>query len=189
MTFDVAYARYSAVFSDSLRIDISTNCNTTYVPSGYYKGGTDLATVADQTAQWQPASGAEWRKDTVDLSSWTGNNITVKFVNINGYGNSLFIDNINLTDVTGMDENSVANNIYVFPNPSAGLFNIVINSEKSSVYNLELHDMNGRLISSNSIAVNGVYKSQMDLHNFSKGIYSLIVKNENGIYRTRIVIL
>ncbi|MCF8295440.1 MAG: hypothetical protein K9I34_05175, partial [Bacteroidales bacterium] len=63
----------------------------------YYKSGSALATLAGPTsASWAPDSASHWRRDTVDLSTYTGNYITVRFVSITGYGNNLYLDQIEL---------------------------------------------------------------------------------------------
>jgi hypothetical protein len=97
MTFDVAYARYSTVYTDGLRVDVSTDCGQTWQPSGYLKSDLVLATAGTLTNSWVPTSASQWRRDTVDLSAWAGNNVTVRFVNINGYGNNLYLDNVNFS--------------------------------------------------------------------------------------------
>ena len=99
LTFDVAYRRYSGSYSDDLRIDLSTDCGQTF-NQVYFKGGTTLATGGDATSAWSPSSAFDWRKDTVDLTSYIGNNIVLRFVNICGWGQNLYIDNINV-DVIG----------------------------------------------------------------------------------------
>ncbi|MEO5569931.1 MAG: S8 family serine peptidase [Bacteroidia bacterium] len=189
MTFDVAYARYSAVFTDTLRIDISTDCGDTYVPTSYYKGGTDLATVPDQNALWIPAAGSDWRNDTLDLAPYTGTTAKFKFVNINGFGNSMYLDNINIHFPTGIIENIASGSISVFPNPSSGIFNLMIQSPKEEKFNISITDMNGRIVSSREIAVAGLYSSKIDLKSYAKGIYSVAVKSNERVYRTRVVIL
>lgn len=37
LTFDAAYAAYSAVYEDALRVDVSVNCGGNYIPTGYFK--------------------------------------------------------------------------------------------------------------------------------------------------------
>ena len=96
LKFDVAYTPYSSSYSDGLRVDVSTDCGLTYT-SVYLKEGDSLATISGfTTSTWEPAVAADWRRDSIDLSAFTGGVLKVRFVNINGYGNSLFIDNIEL---------------------------------------------------------------------------------------------
>lgn len=99
MTFDVAYRAYSATFADDLRVDLSTDCGQTFNPV-YFKGGATLATGADATQSWQPTLATDWRNDTVDLTTYLGSNVVLRFVNVCGYGNNLYVDNINV-DVIG----------------------------------------------------------------------------------------
>ncbi|MCH2020964.1 MAG: PKD domain-containing protein [Saprospiraceae bacterium] len=96
LTFDVAYRRYNNTYSDDLRIDLSTDCGQNFTQV-YFKDGSNLATGADATSSWAPSSSSDWRNDTIDLSSYLGNNIVLRFVNICGWGQNLYIDNINVS--------------------------------------------------------------------------------------------
>ena len=96
LTFDVAYARYSSGYSDGLQILISTDCGTSFT-SVYSKSGSTLATANDIQSSYTPSS-SEWRNDTVNLDSYIGSsNVIIAFRNLAGYGNRLFIDNINIS--------------------------------------------------------------------------------------------
>lgn len=97
LTFDVAYARYSASYIDYLRIDVSNDCGQTWQASGYLKSDLALATAGTLTSSFTPTSSNQWRRDTVVLNNWIGPNVMVRFVNINGYGNNLYIDNVQVT--------------------------------------------------------------------------------------------
>ncbi|MBL7930422.1 MAG: S8 family serine peptidase, partial [Bacteroidia bacterium] len=96
LRFDVAYARYNSSFSDTLEVKLSTDCGTTWT-SIYLKGGSNLATVPDQTSQFVPGS-TQWRRDTIDISSLAAGhtNVMFSFLNRGGYGQPIYLDNINL---------------------------------------------------------------------------------------------
>jgi PKD repeat protein len=96
LTFDVAYARYNATYSDTLQVMISTDCGATWTQI-YLKGGTTLSTAADNTNAFVPTS-AQWRNESVNLNTYAGqSSVIVKFVNRGAWGNILYVDNINIT--------------------------------------------------------------------------------------------
>lgn len=94
LKFDVAYQVFSG-YSDTLRVLVSTDCGNTFTPV-YTKGGTVLSTAGSGGNNFVPASN-EWRTDSVNLNSFLGNSdMIIQFENINGYGNKLYIDNVNI---------------------------------------------------------------------------------------------
>lgn len=95
LTFDVAYARYNATYTDTLEVMVSTDCGTTWTQV-WIKGGTTLATAPDQTTQFTPTS-AQWRAENISLNTFCGQaSVLIKFVNHGRYGNCLFVDNVNI---------------------------------------------------------------------------------------------
>jgi PKD repeat protein len=97
LSFDVAYAVYSSSYKDSLRILASTDCGTNW-NQVYLKSQTALATVTGNvTSSWTPTA-AQWRRDSVNLSSYIGvGSMLFNFQNIGRYGNNIYIDNISIT--------------------------------------------------------------------------------------------
>jgi hypothetical protein len=93
--FDVSYRRYNSNFSDGLRVDVSTDCGSSFAPSVYQKSGSTLATGPDWSSSWIPSS-SDWRIDSLDLSAYVGSSVQLMFVNECGYGNNLFLDNIRI---------------------------------------------------------------------------------------------
>ena len=97
LTFDVAHARYSASYTDRLDV-VVWGCGISETQM-YSKSGSTLATAPDVTTAFTP-NASQWRNETIDLSSFIGNNkVYIAFRNISGYGNNIFLDNINLTGI------------------------------------------------------------------------------------------
>ena len=95
LSFDLSNAQYSATFTDTLKVEVSTDCGQTY-STIYSKTGAQLATTAISTTSFTPSAAAQWRTETINLTAYTGNNVDVRFVNVTDYGNNTYIDNINL---------------------------------------------------------------------------------------------
>lgn len=108
--FDVAYSPFSATFVDSFVVLISTDCGATFTEV-YRKGGTTLATKPGfTTVAFTPASPAEWRTEIINLNaSQLGNSLFVVFRSIAGFGNRLWLDNINIANPPFVD--MVANTV------------------------------------------------------------------------------
>ncbi|HEY0731955.1 MAG TPA: choice-of-anchor J domain-containing protein, partial [Chitinophagaceae bacterium] len=95
MAFDVAYKYYSASLVDTLSVLVSTDCGNTFT-SVYKKWGTQLGTAS--TANFISPTDADWRRERIAVSSNVLNTGSVVFAirNSNGYGNNIFIDNVNI---------------------------------------------------------------------------------------------
>ncbi|HKR05777.1 MAG TPA: S8 family serine peptidase [Bacteroidia bacterium] len=135
--------------------------------------------------------GNQWLLGTVDLTAYIGEMINVRFVGVTGadFSSDLALDDINILSATGIHENNSVNTISISPNPSSGLFNLNVHTIKAEKLEIAVTDMNGRTVSSSETEVSGTYTSRIDLRNYAKGIYSVIVKTDGSVYRTRVVIL
>ncbi len=111
LTFDVAYARYNATYFDSLIVLVSTDCGTTWTRV-YAKGSTVLATAPDNsTTVFVPSGPAQWRTETVNLNSYVGQaNVMLSFQNKSGWGQMLYVDNINLSGTSNVAGVSIVSN-------------------------------------------------------------------------------
>ena len=107
LTFDHAYRRYNATRSDSLKVYISTNCGQTWTLVASYgeNGTTNWVTAGNSTTAFVPASAGDWCGSagsaackSISLNAYAGmDGIRIKFEGVNGYGNNLYLDNINIT--------------------------------------------------------------------------------------------
>jgi photosystem II stability/assembly factor-like uncharacterized protein len=142
--FDVAYARWGAGYSDTLEVLVSVDCGVTY-QSLYLKGGTTLATSPDFQEFFTPTSD-QWRRDSIDLSSFAGlSNVQVAFRNIGRFGNTIYLDNINIGSSSSLTEN-VKQNLQLFPNPVEAGKNITVQIDGNAT--LTLFDIQGSKIHS-----------------------------------------
>jgi len=95
VTFDVAYQAYTG-YADTLAVLLSTDCGATFTRL-YAKGGASLSSAGSASASFIPTA-SQWRKDTINLTPYVGqSSVIIAFQNINGYGNKLYLDNINVT--------------------------------------------------------------------------------------------
>ncbi|OWY19120.1 hypothetical protein C7N43_30135 [Sphingobacteriales bacterium UPWRP_1] len=97
LTFDVAYAPFTG-YTDGLLVSVSTNCGATFTEV-YNKSGLTLATAPAIGSSFIPADCSQWRTETVNLNAYAGSQILLRFTNVNGYGNNLYLDNVNLSGV------------------------------------------------------------------------------------------
>lgn len=189
LTFDVAYAPYDNQSRfDGLRIDISTDCGATFNASTYNKSGSTLGTAPATTSRWAPNGSTQWRNELLDLAPYLGNKIVISFVNINGHGNNLFIDNVNITGAVGI-EDALSNLIKVYPNPNDGQFRLEIGELPVGTSSLGVLDLTGREVFRKSIEGNGsAYTADLDLRNLAKGVYYLELRSETGRMVSKLVI-
>lgn len=95
LTFDVAYQVFTG-YVDSLIVMVSTNCGATFTRL-YAKGGTTLSTAGSGSNNFVPTA-AQWRTETINLNGYVGQpGVIIQFENYNGFGNKLYIDNINVS--------------------------------------------------------------------------------------------
>lgn len=171
LTFDVAYARYSATYKDSLIVLASSDCGTSW--NGIYaKTGTGLATAPDNTGAFLPTP-TQWRTESINLDSLIGQSaLKIAFQNKSGWGQALYIDNINIssgtTSIYSNDFNSFFN---IYPNPGNGIFNIAVNLTAAEDLTIKVINVIGEIISTKilSSVSNDIYN--IDLTAEAEGLY------------------
>ncbi len=121
VSFDLAYCRHSANRADSLAAYYSFDCGISW--NQFFKsGGVELATAPDKTTLFTPGP-TQWKTVETDLPALQGQNkVRFKFENISGWGNALYLDNINVSQspntVSGIANAVEKVEVKVFPNPA-----------------------------------------------------------------------
>lgn len=177
LTFNVAYRPYDATYFEKLDVEISTNCGTTWT-NVYSKSGTTLGTAAASTTAFTPTA-AQWRAENINLSTYLGQpSVMAQLKCTNGYGNNLYIDDINITSVVSVDEIDLSSYVTVYPNPSAGDVYVTINASNLGNVSVAITDVMGKVIAEAS--ENSAGNMKFDLSEQSNGMYFVVVKAENG---------
>jgi hypothetical protein len=178
--FDVAYARYAVNYSDTLAVYVSEDCGQTRTLV-YLKGGEELATAPDFSSdRWVPAS-SEWRAETIsDLPLNFSGDLSVLFENRGRYGQPIYIDNIRIESVTGVNLETAAGEITPYPNPTTDRFYLRIDNEVGDLW-VTIADISGRTISNQSYQLG----SSISLEPFPNGVYTvkLINLNQSRVFK------
>ena len=121
--FDLAYRQRNAGTSETLRIEVSTDCGATWNTATpvYNKTGAALATTTISATAFTPTAANQWRRESVSLNAYIGQSIKVRFVTVNANGNNLWIDNVKIYDarptiqfataITTITENSTSGTV------------------------------------------------------------------------------
>lgn len=112
LSFDYSHAPYNSTRKDALLLGIIQNCQLDLqtMDTLFYAAGLDLATTQTETNFFIPSGENDWKTiNFIDLSPYMGmENLQLVFMGTNGYGNNLYIDNINVStkggDDLGLDE-------------------------------------------------------------------------------------
>ncbi|MBL7928724.1 MAG: Omp28-related outer membrane protein [Bacteroidia bacterium] len=189
LDFDVAYAPYSSTLHDRLQVQVSTNCGQTWT-TVYDKANLVLATVPAQTSAFTPTSTSQWRHETTSLNAFAGQSLVfVKFKGISGYGNNLYVDNINFADPLGVTQNAFSKGISLYPSPSSGKVNISINLDKVSPVTIEVYSIAGEKVAFFNEGMTAGTVFNYDLTSLSNGLYTvkIIANDETAVKQLQIV--
>jgi hypothetical protein len=192
MSFDVAYIvlNSSGLSTDTLVVLSSIDCGTTWNQL-YKKGGANLAS-AGQTANdsvcWQPTSTSDWRDDIISLGSLAGqSNVMFAFENISDWGEWIYIDNINISNVQLVAGITPVNNkgvVNVYPNPAHD--NILISTDENTI-SVSVTDIIGQTVIAD-LKVTPQQTNSIDISNLANGVYLIKVNStDNQVKVTRFI--
>ncbi|MCC6838247.1 MAG: T9SS type A sorting domain-containing protein [Bacteroidia bacterium] len=185
--FDVAYAQYQTE-NDRLQVHVSTNCGSTWTQL-YNKQGSTLKTAPATTSSFTP-SASQWRKDTVNITSYLNNsNVLFRFRATSNYGNNLFVDNININTVAvGVEEISNVASMDVYPNPFSSNTTIEVNLTENQNVKVDVYNVVGQ----NVFSVNkgtlstGEHKIALNAEELPAGMYFITLTTEKGRITKRV---
>jgi len=201
LTFAVAYQPYSANEQDGLRVDISTDCGQTFRPTGYLKRGVALATVPTfTTARFAPSAITQWRQEAVDMRPFLAPGapssqpqpMLLRFVNLNDYGNNLYLANVRLGErvvTANAAASAVATQLMAAPVPFGNRLHVTLQPVASGAATLSLTDALGRTVLQQALTLRAGSQQQTELNTeaLASGVYVLRLLTSTGSQQVKVM--
>jgi len=174
LSFDLAAATGSVTGSnplDTLEILVTKDCGNS-VTSVYKKWGSDLQTINNSlTTEFIP-NNDQWRRETIDL---TKNNIPAGAIQVifratTGFGNNVYIDNVNLI-VKTLPVKLKEQGYLILPNPFTSEFNIWHLQPPTDLRYVTIYNSVGQMVWKQQYNGNAAKIITVDLGRQSAGIY------------------
>lgn len=191
LQFDWAYAPFTQGASDTLQLLISADCGLTY-DKVLNMSGISLQTTSATTSAFIPTL-HHWKHKIVDLTPYGGAaSVKMKFKNISGYENNLYIDNINVTAIpttVGLPSSfEFSQSVSLYPNPANDILSIQLFANQAGLLNVEILDVAGkRVLYQDYSYQEGQNDFKTNLSTIAQGIYFVRLNNQQeSIIRTLI---
>ncbi len=183
--WDIVYVQYSTNFGSSW--SVLGEMSSTW----YNSDRTPSTTGAD----CYNCLGAQWTGSNTTLTTYsyplnslnTETNIIFRIVfhsdqNVTGLG--VNVDDFVISG-TLSSENFELNNVYVYPNPSKGIFNISLGNLQPT--EIEVYDLTGKKVYEKKEVIISNFETKIDLSNVTQGIYFVKIIDNNQSTVKRII--
>ena len=175
LKFKVAHRRYSGTYTDGLKVSVSTDCDGPW-SQVYFKEGATLATGNNSLLDFVDPTATEWRQECVELGSYASSNVLLKFTGINGYGNNIYVDDIqvvntNCQGTVGIGDTSEGSMV-VYPNPT----------QDQSVLHLSGFAPGNALLKVRNYLGQVMYEELLQISSFGNDISLNALRFPNGLY-------
>ena len=130
--------------------------------------------------------GTDWNQEVVDLGSYVGNVITLRWRGTTGndYSSDIAIDAIDMFNTADINDLSDEGSFKIFPNPSEGIFNF--NYSGTEDLTITIVDASGAQVLTTGL--NAETKTgKIDLSDYANGIYILTMTSEGSTQSRKIV--
>lgn len=189
--FRVAFALKAAGATDALKVYISTDCGNTW-KLRFSKSGNSLRTTTTTTSTYVPSSDAEWRQESLNLSTYAAfTNVRFKFQFTYNNGSNIYIDDINFNQPTSTNDINRSIALSVFPNPSANKrFAVSFNLTEAKKVRITLMSIDGKEISLlDNELIAGHQLLTFNTPELPSGMYFLQVRDEDlNVYVQKLIL-
>ncbi len=186
-------ATSAADLTEKLIVYSSIDCGATWQLKKSFSGSAFI-NASYHPEEFVPSSPSQWALQTVPIGTAATANTRFKFEYTSGnQSNNIYIDDINITGVLGIDNSSLAEaNVSIYPNPANETATVSYNLVKKGNVKIELMDVLGKkIMEANKMnQMEGEYTfqiSKQDL-NLLNGIYFVKFSIDNTSVTKKLVI-
>jgi hypothetical protein len=137
---------------------------------------------------------AAWRTDTINLSSLSGSpSVMFAFENIAEYGSGLYVDNINISALTGVLTMNSPEGFTIYPNPvqtdsyGASTEFTIEGASTAGKIHYALYNIVGAEIKTGDIATNGSsFNGKIQVSDISRGMYFIKVSDGKNTWAKKL---
>jgi len=173
-SFDWAFTTWGGS-NDGLAVEISTDCGVTYSEI-WKKTGSALATapeINNPMGAFVP-NATQWDSADIDLSAYLGEKVLLRFFFTTGWGDMLYLDNINVQGISAIDELDQDESISLYPNPATSEITLDMNLNEVSDVNIRMVNIMGQTVLVDKMnGVSGNSQSTIDVSGLPTGAYVL----------------
>lgn len=189
MTFDHAHAQYNASYIDKLHIEASVDCGETWTTL-FSMSDPELATAPANTANFVPTA-SQWQPNEVDITALNGQaEVIFRFVGDSGFGNNVYVDNLNVTTTVGTQELSLST-FSMVPNPTRDYAEVRFGLETAQNIELRVYSAEGALVQSQLLGelVSGDHRVVLNANKLASGSYRVVLQGSEGVAQTQWVVV
>jgi hypothetical protein len=164
LEFSLAYAKNGIGPSDSLVFSYNSNCKD-FIPF-HTLTGDDLVTASSTGGNFQ-ASATDWKTIKIDLQAFAGKKIAqLRFENRSQGENNLYIDDINIYDITEEFQ------VNLYPNPASGEITAEVGYKNPAPLTIQVFNSLGQVTAEYQDKTKD-FKKTIPLNAYASGIYFL----------------
>ncbi len=190
VSFNYAQAPFNAGSNDYLAFEVSEDCGVTW-DIVWQASGSDLGTVAPMSnARFFPQHSETqtvWRKIVIGLADYgSATELVCRFRAISDFGNSLWIDDINIASATAsvqdVEESNIKSafaDVSVFPNPASTQFTVNMSSSEQINATISVVNTLGQTLYTTEETVNGERSIDVSTENMASGMYQIVITSGN----------
>jgi PKD repeat protein len=184
--FDYAYAQRNTR-KDSLHVSVSIDCGATWqrIYSNGPNGQGVFETTYPTTLSFVPQQIEDWCGEgnygapcpQINISQYAGYaGLKIRFEGYNHFGNNLYISDLNISQLTGVETEDVSlNKLTLYPNPAGS--DVIISLPFQFIgSNVTIRDVHGNVV--RNIFINSA-ETKLNTEDFVPGIYLVEIKDKS----------